>query len=97
MGCTHYPLLRPVLRAALAPHIALVDGAEATALEVKELLAKKMLKRPELMGRSILDLARHRLLVTDAPEQLVKLAPAFLGEPVAVHEVETVDVVMTAT
>lgn len=96
MGCTHYPLLRPVLRAALAPHLALVDGAEATALEVKELLAKKMLARPQLMGRSILDVARHRLLVTDAPEQLVKLAPAFLGEPVAQHEVETVDVVMTA-
>src|SRR5688572_8734830 len=34
LGCTHYPLLRPVLRRALPERIALVDGAEATAREL---------------------------------------------------------------
>lgn len=91
MGCTHYPLLRTVLRAALPAHVALVDGAEATAVEVLELLEVHAIARARQPGA-----LGHRLLVTDAPEQLAKLAPAFLGETVASSAVETVDVVMTA-
>lgn len=90
MGCTHYPLLRPVLRAALPASIELVDGAEATALEVVELLASRGIVRRDTSP------PRHRLLVTDAPEQLARLAPAFLGEDVAAGSVELIDVVMTA-
>lgn len=90
MGCTHYPLLRPVLRAALPPSIALVDGAEATAVEVASLLDKNGMVRSDLAP------ARHRLLVTDAPEQLARLAPAFLGEEVPAADVELIDVVMSA-
>lgn len=93
MGCTHYPLLRPVLRAALPEHIALVDGAEATALEVAELLEARGLARRASTPPTP---PVHRLLVTDAPEQLARLAPAFLGEDVAPGSVELIDVVMTA-
>lgn len=89
MGCTHYPLLRAVLRAALPAPVALVDGAEATVVEVGELLAAHGIARHGVAPG-------HRLLVTDAPEQLAKLAPAFLGETVAAADVETIDVVMTA-
>lgn len=90
MGCTHYPLLRAVLRAALPASVALVDGAAATALEVTSLLAARGIARGRATG------AAHRLLVTDAPEQLAQLAPAFLGEAVVSAAIETVDVVMTA-
>ncbi|HEY4222300.1 MAG TPA: glutamate racemase [Myxococcota bacterium] len=90
LGCTHYPLLRPVLRAALPERIALVDGAEATARELAELLAARGWAAPA--GTA----ARHRLLVTDAPEQLEKLGDAFLGERVVAQSVELVDVLMTA-
>jgi glutamate racemase len=90
MGCTHYPLLRPVLRAALPERIALVDGAEATALEVAEILQGRSI------GRSSSAPPAHRLLVTDAPEQLARLAPAFLGETVPPERVELIDVLMTA-
>jgi glutamate racemase len=90
MGCTHYPLLRHVLREALPERIALVDGAEVTALEVAELLESRGL------ARAAASPPRHRLLVTDAPEQLARLAPAFLGETVQRDDVELIDVVMTA-
>jgi glutamate racemase len=90
MGCTHYPLLRSVLRDALAPHVTLVDGAEATAEEVRALLAKDdALAAPTAH-------AKHRLLVTDAPEQMARLSPAFLGEVVNASDVELIDVQMTA-
>jgi glutamate racemase len=92
LGCTHYPLLAPVIRAALQelrPRARVVDGAEATAIDVAALLDARGL-------RVSVPAHRHRLLVTDAPEQMVSLAPAFLGSTVALEEVELVDVEMTA-
>ncbi len=88
LGCTHYPLLRPVLRAALDPAVALVDGAEATALDVA---ARLEAGAPAPSGAAA---GSHRLLVTDAPEQLEKLAPAFLGETVPASSVELIDVLI---
>ena len=31
LGCTHYPLLRPMMEAAVSPAIRVIDSAEATA------------------------------------------------------------------
>src|SRR5262249_25656310 len=31
LGCTHYPLIKPVLRKVAPDHIAIVDSAESTA------------------------------------------------------------------
>jgi glutamate racemase len=90
LGCTHYPLLRGVLRRALPDKIALVDGAEATAQELSTLLRERGIERSDPTA------PQHRLLVTDAPDQLVKLAPAFLGAQVSKDAVELVDVLMTA-
>ena len=90
MGCTHYPLLEGTLRGALPHSTALVDGARATAQEVAAVL--------EASGQLAADttLGRHTLLVTDAPEQMSRLAPAFLGEAVDTASVELIDVDMTA-
>ncbi len=93
LGCTHYPLLAPVIRRALQslrPQARVVDGAEATAADVAVLLDVRGLRAPASSA------LRHRLLVTDAPEQMVSLAPAFLGASIGVDEVELVDVEMTA-
>ncbi len=89
MGCTHYPLLRPILRAALPEQVALVDGAVATARELAALLSERGIARAA-------PLPMHRLLVTDGPEQLARLSNTFLGATVEVGAVELVDVVMTA-
>ena len=34
LGCTHYPLIKPLLRRVAPEHIAIVDSAESTAQEV---------------------------------------------------------------
>ena len=31
LGCTHYPLLKPLLRRVAPPHVSIVDSAESTA------------------------------------------------------------------
>jgi glutamate racemase len=35
LGCTHYPLLRPMMEAAVAPAIRVIDSAQATASHVR--------------------------------------------------------------
>ena len=37
LGCTHYPLMRPLLSELMGPAVTLVDSAEETAREVEEL------------------------------------------------------------
>src|SRR5580658_4620096 len=34
LGCTHYPLIKPLLRRVAPEHVAIVDSAESTAVEV---------------------------------------------------------------
>ena len=39
LGCTHYPLIKPVLQRLVPSGVMLVDSAESTALAVKDLLS----------------------------------------------------------
>jgi len=94
LGCTHYPLLKAVITERLARHrpgTIVVDGAAATAFATAAMLEARGLRAPA--GAR----AHHRLLVTDAPQQMAALAPAFLGETVDASTVELVDVVFDAS
>lgn len=88
LGCTHYPLLRPVIErevAALAgPTVRVVDSAHATAADVGAFLKARGLERK---NRS--DAGGVHLLVTDMPRAFRDVASRFLGD--AVGEVEQVD------
>lgn len=46
LGCTHYPLLRPVLAEAVGDRVAIVDSATATASSLAELLSINGLEAP---------------------------------------------------
>jgi glutamate racemase len=46
LGCTHYPLLRPILAAAVGERVAIVDSATATASALAELLSVNGLEAP---------------------------------------------------
>ena len=46
LGCTHYPLLRPVLAAIAGERVAIVDSATATASALTELLSVNGLEAP---------------------------------------------------
>ena len=83
LGCTHYPLLVPVLTRAAAATFArpvtLVDSATAMAEAAAGILADHGALRP-----APADGARGslRCFVTDA-SRLEELAPRFLGEPLS--------------
>jgi glutamate racemase len=46
LGCTHYPLLRPILASAVGDRVAIVDSATATASSLAELLSVNGLEAP---------------------------------------------------
>ena len=83
LGCTHYPLLRSVIEAAL-PGVAVVDSAESTAAVTAARLAQAGLLRAAGTGRS-------RFLVTDNVERFQKAGARFLGvrpEPVSLVDLD---------
>lgn len=88
LGCTHYPLLAPILRdeaARIAGRpIAIVDSAEATAHELAELLVERDLARLEGPGEL-------SMMVTDLPGRFAEVAARFLGRDVAGLDVSAVD------
>ena len=73
LGCTHYPLLKEVLRHVMGPRVQLVDSAQEVAIQVKELLTRRR------MLRTCLGSAQHLFIVSDEPKQFQRLASRFLG------------------
>jgi glutamate racemase len=76
LGCTHYPLLRPILAAAVGDHVAIVDSATATASALAELLSVNGLER---LGGNGSD-AVHVQLTTGDVERFTSIAARMFGE-----------------
>ncbi len=77
LGCTHYPLLKPLLTEVcqtIRPGVQMLDPAHAVAMEVKLLLESLHLQRSGQGTR--------RFFVTDAPEQAQAVASRFWGQAV---------------
>jgi glutamate racemase len=84
LGCTHYPLLRPMMEAAVAPAIKVIDSAEATASQAARLLAGHRGLHGDTGGTG-----RCRFFATDSVAKFRRLGARFLGS--AIDEVELVD------
>jgi glutamate racemase len=88
LGCTHYPLIRPILQRVFGRGVTLVFSAEETAREVAETLARKGIDNaPDREGD-------YRFMTTGDPAAFKALGERFLqlplGEvaPVSVAELE---------
>jgi glutamate racemase len=92
LGCTHYPLLKPVIARVAAElssdPVSIVDSAEATARAVGELLGEARIPPNAGSGPP-----RLRLMVTDLPASFGGLARHFLGHELGskLPEVEQID------
>jgi glutamate racemase len=84
LGCTHYPLLRPLLTDVLGPQVSLIDSAAATAAATARLLAAHDLLRTA----DDTAVGPHRFVASDAPEQFLRFGQRFLGA--AIEQVELV-------
>ncbi|SKB08870.1 glutamate racemase [Prosthecobacter debontii] len=73
LGCTHYPLLVPVLKRMLGNKVRLVDSASTCAAHTKTLLEKQNLLRTARSKPTL------EIYLTDLAEQAEALAKRFLG------------------
>lgn len=76
LGCTHFPALLPAISELIGDRLQIVDSAETTA---------RMVAAEGGFGGG--GNGEVRYVVTDGPERFRRLAPIFLGEPVAAVEV----------
>jgi glutamate racemase len=90
LGCTHYPLIRPILQRVFGREVTLVFSAEETAREVAETLARKGMENET--GRE----GVYRFLTTGDPAAFREMGRRFLQlpigdvEPVTLQELSAV-------
>lgn len=81
LGCTHYPLIRPLLRRVVPSQVEIVDSAESTAAKVVALLGEQ----PRETNSGTL-----RCYATDSVEKFRRLGEKFLGCPI--ESIELIDI-----
>jgi len=85
LGCTHYPLVRPMLQRMLGPGVGLVTSGAALARQVGHALAGRGLAHPGEADRE----GDYRFLTTGDVESFRALGTRFLQMPLG--EIEHVD------
>jgi glutamate racemase len=91
LGCTHYPLLRPIIAAVTGDSVAIVDSATATASALAELLAINGLEAPGGSGAT----PSHVQLTTGDVESFRSIAGRLFGD--AFLDVEPVSLTAVAS
>jgi glutamate racemase len=81
LGCTHYPLLKPLLQEVVGGEVTLIDSADTVSEQAATQLAAQALTHP---GPA----ADYQYYVTDVPQRFQRVGELFLGRPLApVHVV----------
>ena len=73
LGCTHYPLIAPIIADLMGHEVALIDPGRETALAARDALASAGLLREGRAGTA-------RYYVSDTTESFAQLSDWFLGE-----------------
>ena len=88
LGCTHYPLLKPLLHRLAPPHVSIVDSAESTARAVADCL-ERLLPLTRAVHEERRKVPRLKFFATDSVEKFQRLGERFLGHPI--EDVQHVD------
>lgn len=83
LGCTHYPLLKPLIKEVLGEQVTLIDSAKQVAIEVKKILST------EGLLNKVRKKVRHKFYVSDNPGGFSELAKRFLSKPI--HNVKRIN------
>lgn len=83
LGCTHYPLLRPLLQEVAGPDVVLVDSADNMAVLAGEELAAVSRRNTGSMDPV------YQFYITDVPQRFQQIGERFLGRALThVHVVK---------
>lgn len=86
LGCTHFPVFKPLLIHLLPKGITVVDSADATARSLYNVLNDKNLLNDKPSVHS-----KVRYLVTDSVTRFQNVGEIFLGERIELNDIELVD------
>jgi glutamate racemase len=75
LGCTHYPLIRPMLQRMLGPSVTLISSGAALARQVEHALSTRALRNPRE------EEGEYRFLCTGDIEAFRELGTRFLQMP----------------
>ncbi|MBN2416153.1 glutamate racemase [bacterium] len=74
LGCTHYPLLKKVIRQVMGESVVIIDSAEETAKQVARRL--QLIQMENAAGNP----PSHAFYVSDIPHQFQEVGERFLGD-----------------
>lgn len=80
LGCTHYPLLKPLLQRVRPGHVRIVDSAESTACSVATRLDQLVARSETSPERRASP--RFAFFATDSTEKFKRLGARFLGREI---------------
>lgn len=81
LGCTHYPLLKPLLHRVMGDAVRLIDSGQETAAAVQATLARAGLEAAPTAQAS------HRFVVSDDEARFRQVGARFIGERLSAAEV----------
>lgn len=84
LGCTHYPLLTPVIGETVGRGVRLVDSAAETAAQLAWILERQGIAAANDYS------ARYRFIASDSPERFLSVGQRFLGAPIDRVELHSV-------
>jgi glutamate racemase len=87
LGCTHYPLLKPLFERVTPQHVSIVDSAESTAGTVAACFPQLLPTTPDAEERRATP--RLEFFATDSTEKFKRLGERFLGH--SIDHVQLVD------
>lgn len=79
LGCTHYPLLKPLLQRVTPSHVSIVDSADSTARVVASHFQQLLPSSAQVERRAS---PRLNFYATDSTEKFQQLGQKFLGLPI---------------
>jgi glutamate racemase len=82
LGCTHYPLLKPLIAQVVGSGVRLIDSAEETAADTRRMLGEHDLRAADGEGS-------YRFVASDDPQQFLTLGQRFFGDTIEHVEVRT--------
>jgi glutamate racemase len=91
LGCTHFPLLRSVIREAVGPGIPIVDSAATTAQAAREQLGARALLHEGAADAAAQGTGALQFLATDGTAQFAQVGGRFLGRRIAPESVDLID------
>ena len=84
LGCTHYPLLKNVIREVMGEGVSLIDSGMAAADYAFNVLKENNIQSDETAGT-------YKYFVSDSPEDFAHLGGTFLEKPI-LENVEKIDI-----